>query len=501
MTSSLPDSTAGPSRAARIRAQLNHPVIDADGHLCEHLPTFVDYLKDTAGSTLADEFLATRRDDAWSALSPEERRRRRVWRPSWWSYPARNTLDRATAMMPALMRERMDDFGIDFMIAYTSIGISLVLTARDELRQAGCRALNRMLHDLCRGQEDRITPAAVIPLFTPQEAIAELDYAVEELGMKAVMIGSNVRRPVSEGMRDTAGALVDASWVDTLSVDSLYDYDPVWARCMALKVAPTSHAPSTGWDVRSSVSSYVYNHIGSFASAGEAFCKGLVLGGVTRRFPELNFGFLEGGVAWACELYAGLVGHCDKRNRKSLTHLGPSLVDSSLLSELAGRYGGTLYDADTDLGGMAGAEDPSLIDEFAAAGIETPLDLRARFEPNFYFGCEADDRLAALAFDSAKLPFGARLKATFSSDIGHWDVPDMNRVLEEAYELCEDELLSAADFRDFTFTHPAMLHAGMNPGFFKGTAVEEEVDKLLSNRTDEHPGSTAMPSGIADGKR
>ena len=159
-------------------------------------------------------------------------------------------------------------------------------------------------------------------------------------------------------------------------------------------------------------------------------------------------------MAWACELYAGLVGHCGKRNRTSLTHLDPTLVDSSLLSELAARYGGTLYDADTDLGGMPGAADASLMDEFAAAGIETPLDLRARFEPNFYFGCEADDRLAALAFDSAKLPFGARLKATFSSDIGHWDVPDMNRVLEEAYELCEDGLFSAADFRDFTFTHP-----------------------------------------------
>ena len=53
--------------------------------------------------------------------------------------------------------------------------------ARDEFRQAGCRALNRMLFDLCRGQEDRITPAAVIPMYTPHEAIAELDHVVGNL--------------------------------------------------------------------------------------------------------------------------------------------------------------------------------------------------------------------------------------------------------------------------------------------------------------------------------
>ena len=33
-----------------------------------------------------------------------------------------------------------------------------------------------------------------------------------------------------------------------------------------------------------------------------------MLGGVSKRFPTLNFGFLEGGVAWAADLYAGLVG-------------------------------------------------------------------------------------------------------------------------------------------------------------------------------------------------
>ena len=129
------------------------------------------------------------------------------------------------------------------------------------------------------------------------------------------------------------------------------------------------------------------------------------------------------------------------------------------------------------LGGHV-AEDPADIDEFAAGGIETAEDLRKLFEPNFYFGCEADDRLAAWAFDEGKNPFGARLQAMFSSDLGHWDVLDMNDVLTEAYELREDGLFDETDFRDFTFTYPAMVHARVNPDFFKGTAVEGDVEKL-----------------------
>ena len=53
----------------------------------------------------------------------------------------------------------------------------------------------------------------------------------------------------------------------------------------------------------------------------------------------------------------------------------------------------------------------------------------------FFFGCEADDRLNALAFDRRLNPAGARLNALFGSDIGHFDVPDMREVLPEAYEL------------------------------------------------------------------
>ena len=35
--------------AAEIRAELTHPVVDADGHWQEAMPVFVDYLRDEIG--------------------------------------------------------------------------------------------------------------------------------------------------------------------------------------------------------------------------------------------------------------------------------------------------------------------------------------------------------------------------------------------------------------------------------------------------------------------
>ena len=64
-----------------------------------------------------------------------------------------------------------------------------------------------------------------------------------------------------------------------------------------------------GWNGRESINSFTYNHIGHFANASHAFAKALILGGVTWRFPELRFAFLEGGVGWACNLVTDLIGH------------------------------------------------------------------------------------------------------------------------------------------------------------------------------------------------
>ena len=113
-------------------------------------------------------------------------------------------------------------------------------------------------------------------------------------------------------------------------------------------------------------------------------------------------------------------------------------------------------------------EDGLIAHELDNLGIERAEDLRQLFEPNFYFGCEADDPCVGLAFDGKYLPFGARLKAVFSSDIGHWDVPDMTTVLEEAYELVEHGLVNEADFREFTFANAAQAARRHESGFFQG---------------------------------
>ena len=169
---------------------------------------------------------------------------------------------------------------------------------------------------------------------------------------------------------------------------------------------------------------------------------------------------------------------------KAMENYNPANLNRELLLDLYQRYGGKMVEGKLDRiaqGGMlAGSkEDPATIDDWWRCGIEKPEDIKDLFIPPFYFGCEADDPMNASAFNTKVNPFGAKLQAVFSSDIGHWDVPDMTEVTEEAYELVEEGKITADNFRDFVFVNPAKLWTDMNPNFFKGTVVEKQVKKLL----------------------
>jgi hypothetical protein len=78
---------------------------------------------------------------------------------------------------------------------------------------------------------------------------------------------------------------------------------------------------------------------------------------------------------------------------------------------------------------------------------------------------------------------GARLNAIFSSDIGHFDVPDMTAVVPEAYELVEHGLITEDDFRDFMFANAVRFWGEVNPDFFEGTVVEERAAEVLARPT------------------
>jgi predicted TIM-barrel fold metal-dependent hydrolase len=384
------------------------------------------------------------------------------------------TLDRTTVTLPKLLYRRLEEIGLDFALLYPTSGLSVLSNPDDELRQAAARALNTYYARVFSEHRDRLEPVAVIPTFSPDEALAELDYAVGTLGLKAAVMSGTVPRTV----RPDGSA---ASWVDTLGHDSLYDYGPLWARCVELGVVPAFHGIGYGWGSRVSPKNYVYNHLGNFAAAQEAACRSLIMGGVPTRYPELRLCFLEGGVAWAAQLYADLLGHYNKRNNDAVQVFDPARFDVSMAGELFSAFAdGPLRGyRDRIEQGVKPLGDPGEalygIDDFAESGISSPEDIIDIFTRQLGFGCEADDPLNVLAFDGKLLPRGVRLNAMFASDIGHWDVPDVREVLPEAWELVEHGHLSEENFSDFACGNVVRMLTDLNPRFFEGTAVADAV--------------------------
>jgi predicted TIM-barrel fold metal-dependent hydrolase len=477
----------GHTDARTLHARLNHPVVDADGHWIEYLPVMREEFRRIGGDAAVEALaFASQRVPTSLTMSLAERTRRRVGQEAFWSSPSENVLDRATAMLPRLMYERLDDLGIDFSVVYPTAGLSFHRMQDTRLRRAICRAYNVFTADQFRGLSDRIIPAAIIPMYTPEEALEELEFAVKQLGYKVVMVGGLMRRRVPALEAESPEASKHVEWYDVVGLDSPHDYDPVWAKCLELKVAPSFHNGARSILLRNSPSNFCYNHIGHFASAGHAVAKAMFFGGVTRRFPGLNFAFLEGGVGWACMLYADLIGHWEKRNRQAIESTNPSKLDLGRLQEYAQKYGspavaqavgrGEGLEGDSNSTLTGGVED---LDDYFRCKIEKKTDLRDLFVPRFYFGCEADDPTNAWAFNRKANPMGARLNAIFSSDVGHFDVPDMTAVVPEAYELVEHGLIDDDDFRDFMFANAVRFWGEVNPDFFKGTVVEKAAAEVL----------------------
>ena len=238
----------------QVHAKLKHPVVDGDGHWLEFAPVFSEKMRKAGGDKAADGFLKALRSttDALK-MTRDERDSRRVAQPNFWNRQAENTLDRATAMMPKLLYQRLDEIGTDFAVIYPTAGLRLPRIKDDATRRAVIRAYNIVSAEYFRPYSDRMTPAAIIPMHTPEEAIEELEFVTSQLGAKVGMFGSGMSRPVPAAQRPTTPKSPRFTvWYDVLGIDSPYDYDPVWAKCVEVGIAPTFHSSASGQGLRNS---------------------------------------------------------------------------------------------------------------------------------------------------------------------------------------------------------------------------------------------------------
>ena len=261
----------GHRTATDIRSHLDHPVIDGDGHWVEFDPVFSERVRKVGGDKAGDGFNAAMKTtvDALS-MTVAERKRRRVAQPGFWTRQAGNTLDRATAMMPRLLYERLDGFR-DGLCDHLSD--CRAARAAHRRRRHPPRGRPRPQHRDRRllPQPERSDDAGRDhPDAHAEEAIEELEFVTSQLGSKVGMFGSGMSRRVASTNGTDQDSNRLAVWYDVLALDSDYDYDPVWAKCRELGIAPTFHSAGSNQGLRNSPTNFVYNHIDHFAAAGHA---------------------------------------------------------------------------------------------------------------------------------------------------------------------------------------------------------------------------------------
>ena len=315
--------TSTSTHAARVRDAVDHPIIDADGHFVE------------IGPLLHDEILASLEDIGWRRAPRSLPRGCRV--------AARHVLEPGEPLRPRGARPMAGDAVVVGMADRQRARPRHVASSRAALRAA--RRDGHRLHDpvpvdgtrVLRGDR-RGTVVGVVPRGEPlpRAAVRAVRGPVHGGGdgadeharagdRRSRVRGSRARREVGADrrVRQAPGRAA----MRTASTCSGSTASTTTTRSGRRAWSSASHRWCTARCSRDrvtrSISNYVYNHVNGLAAAHESLCKSLFLAGVTRRFPSLRFGFLEGGVAWACALFAGLVGHWEKRNRDAIGDARP----------------------------------------------------------------------------------------------------------------------------------------------------------------------------------
>jgi predicted TIM-barrel fold metal-dependent hydrolase len=271
-------------------------VVDADGHVVEPPDLWERYIdRQFAGAaprTVDAGFRMTvtgrimPRSSEPSPDLPEEVQRRRADAAIHPLNDDRYQRERERAYDARGHLMAMDDMGVDEMVLYPSRGLYAASVSELEckLSAAICRAYNRWLHDFCSEDPNRLVGAALIGLHDPALAAVEAQYAVEELGLRAIMIRPN---PVhGRNLSDPANDVFFAE-VERLGVAlSTHEGVGVWMPSFGDRYAAEPVIGAAAWHAMA----HPVEQMGSVLS--------FTLGGILERHPRLRVGFLEAGGGW-----------------------------------------------------------------------------------------------------------------------------------------------------------------------------------------------------------
>jgi predicted TIM-barrel fold metal-dependent hydrolase len=280
---------------------------------------------------------------------------------------------------PTLRLAAMDAAGIDIQT------VSATPAPRHwtdhELAQRYTRASNEEVAAHCAAAAERLRPVAGVPLHLPDLAIAELSYAVDQLGAVGVQIST------SAGV----GKELDHE-----------DLEPFWAWVEEHEVPVLIHPWGCSLGARLDIG-YMFNHVGNPTETSVALSR-LIFGGVLDRHPGLRLWAAHGG-GWLPS-YSGRADHAwegraDARTcaRRPSEYLHEIFVDALVYTPRALRFLVDQQGADhvtigTDYPFDMGVEDP--LDRLRAAGL-------------------SDDEIDGITSRSAAALFGDRLTNTRTS--------------------------------------------------------------------------------------
>ena len=172
--------------------------------------------------------------------------------------------------------EFLDDVGIETTVLYPTRGLAYGKVVSRYWAVDLARAYNDWLFENYCQQNARFKGMALIPLQDPDAAVTELARAVEELGMCGAMLPSN-------GIQFHLGHKF---------------YWPIYAEAQRLGCSIGIHGGAHDGFRMDDLNPYAPVHALGHSFGQMVAFGALVFNGICEKFPDVRFGFLEGGVAW-----------------------------------------------------------------------------------------------------------------------------------------------------------------------------------------------------------